>query len=311
MSEHLTAPQNNQELENNLIEIVSASPEETEKQRLQIESERAETEATRTKAVGLALKEVHDTLETHDLESLIESIDFSNSNRYGFSITANQEKMRDGLLKPGSTRGDGQLRDTARHESYDGTWGDPYTESNVQHQVVEKAGIRQVDRYIGSTLRSVPRKGLLGKLGFKEQVGSPMRKSEEPGYVFDYSFNSPREGSEDAMRAGHYNGQAVKLSIELTKEQATQLSSILAENPKAARQVLDGFVRSTGDYGKWNAELYDEEGNFHDPDERYSDQLLARDVRPNYDAIPNVEPQIAGLIDAEKQAELERFLPAA
>ena len=113
------------------------------------------------------------------------------------------------------------------------------------------------------------------------------------------------------MRAGHYNGQAVKLSIELTKEQATQLSSILAENPKAARQVLDGFVRSTGDYGKWNAELYDEEGNFHDPDERYSDQLLARDVRPNYDAIPNVEPQIAGLIDAEKQAELERFLPAA
>lgn len=313
MSEHLTAPSNEQEVEKASIEIIPASPEEVETKRLRTESERAEAETTRVEAVGLALKEVHETLDTHDLESLVESIDFSDVNKRSFSITANQEKMRDGLLKPGTTRGDGHLRDTVRHESYEGTWGDPYTESNMQHEVVEKAGIRQVDKYIGSTLRSAPRKGLLGKIGFKEQVGTPMRKSEEPGYVFDYSFNSPREGSEDAIRAGHYNGQAVKLSVELTKEQATQLSSILAENPKAARQVIDGFVRSTGDYGKWNAELYDDEGNFHDPDERYNDQLLARDVRLNYDAIPDAEPRIVGLIRTNKEAapKPEIYLPAA
>lgn len=313
MSEHLTTPYSTQEIKNNALEVIPVSPEETEKQRAQIESERVEAETARTDTVGLALKEVHETLDTHDVESLIESIDFSNVNKHSFSITANQEKKIDGHMKPGTTRGDGHLRDAARHESYEGAWGDPYTESNVQHQVVEKAGIRQVDRYIGSTLRSEPRKGLLGKIGFKKQVGTPMRKSEEPGYVFDYSFSSPREGSEDATRAGHYNGQAVKLSIELTKEQATKLSSILAENPKAARQVLDGFVRATGDYGKWNAELYDDEGNFHDPDERYNDQLLARDVRPNYEAIPDTKPQIVGLIGANKEAapKPEMYLPAA
>lgn len=313
MSEHLTNSDNMQEIKNNTLEVIPVSPEEVEKQRVQAESERANYETTRTEAVGLALKEVHETLDTHDLESLIEGIDFSNVNKHSFSITANQEKMRDGLLKPGTTRGDGNLRDTVRHESYEGTWGDPYAESNTQHSVVEKAGIRQVDRYIGSTLRSEPRKGLLGKIGFKKQVGTPMRKSEEPGYVFDYSFNSPREGSEDATRAGHYNGQAIKLSVELTKEQATKLSSILAENPKAARQILDGFVRATGDYGKWNAELYDDEGNFHDPDERYNDQLLARDVRPNYEAIPNTEPQIVGLLGVNKEVapKPEMYLPAA
>lgn len=313
MSEHLTTPDNMQEIKNNALEVIPVSPEELEEQRTQAENKRIETEVARTEAVGLALKEVHETLDSHDLESLIEDIDFSNVNKHSFSITANQGKMRDGLLKPGTTRGDGHLSDRVRHESYEGAWGDPYTESNSQHQVVEKAGIRQVDRYIGSTLRSEPRKGLLGKIGFKKQVGAPMRKSEEPGYVFDYSFNSPREGSEDAARAGHYNGQAVQLSIELTKGQATKLSSILAENPKAARQILDGFVRATGDYGAWNAELYDEEGNFYDPDERYNDQLLARDVRPNYEAIPDTEPQIVGLIGVNKEVtpKPEMYLPAA
>lgn len=308
MIEHLTTPDNMQEIKNNTLEVIPVSPEEFEKQRTQAENKLIETEVARTEAVGLALKDVHETLDTHDVESLIDSVDFSDVNKYKFSIMTNQAKMRDGVLRSGISRSEGELSKSAG-------LGDVYREANdiENPQVVERAGIQEVERYIGSTIRSEPRKGLLGKVGFKKQVGAPMRKSEQPDYVFSYAFASPRNGSEDAKRAGHYSGQAVNLSIELTKEQATKLSSILAENPKAARQILDGFVRTTGDYGAWNAELYDEEGRFHDPDERYNDQLLARDVRPNYEAIPYTEPQIVGLIGVNKEVmpKPEMYLPAA
>lgn len=310
MNERFTIPGNAHETPNNPVEGVAlASPEEIA-QRTPTENEQDQT--AHNEAVGLALRGVHETLDTHDLESLVDGIDFSDVNKHAFSITANQLKMQDGVLRAGSSDRSGHLRDAMHRESYEDAWGDPYADANSQHQVVEKVGIRQVDRYIDSTIRSVPRKGLLGKMGLKKQVGTP-RKKDEPGYVFDYSFNSPGEGDEDAMRAGHYNGQAITLSVELTKEQATKLSSILAENPKAARHILDTFVQTTGDFGTWNAELYDDEGAFHDPDEKYNGELLARDVRPNYGAIPDIEPQIVGLIGVTKEPSLRPtvHIPAA
>jgi len=71
MNELLTTPDNLQEIKNNTLEVIPVLPKEVEKQRVQSESERANYETTHTEAVGLAPKEVYETLDTHDLESLI------------------------------------------------------------------------------------------------------------------------------------------------------------------------------------------------------------------------------------------------
>lgn len=308
MSEHLTAPSNTPEVEPNTSEVITVSPRETEDERRRDKSEQADTETTRTETVGLVLQEVHETLESHDLESLVESIDFSNRNKYGFRAWEQYAAQAGHIDTP--TRIEGQLG-TPGPYAYGKEWGNPSQEAHRSHQVTEKAGVREATRQVGHTEELVPRKGIAGKLGFKQKVINP--KYEE-FYVFDYTFNTPAlHGSDGALRAGNYAGQCIDLSVELTKDQAGKLSGILAENPKAARQVLDGYVRATGDYGAWNAELYDEKGDFHNPVGRYGEDFVARDVRPNYDAVPDLEPQIVGLLLAKKQEATEgnRLLPTA
>lgn len=293
------------------------SPEEVEAKRLQTESEQAKAETTRVEAVGLALKEVHETLDSQDIESLIEGIDFSND-KFTFETHNSLHGEAKAFHEAGRFEGNGKLMKPNYPEKDkpvpENEWGNPAKEAHSSHQVVEQVGIRStVDHKYEKQEKRVPRRGLAGKLGFKQKIMEDVQVGEETKYVFDYAFAAPSHGEDAAKKAGNYTAQQIHLSVELTKEQATQLSSILAENPKAARQVLDGFVRATGDYGKWNAELYDDEGNFHDPAERYGKELEARDVRPNYDAVPDVEPQIVGLIGVNKEAtpKPEMYLPAA
>ena len=319
MSEHFTNPDNMQEIKNNALEIIPVSPEEIEKQRAQAERERVEAESARTEAVGLALKNVHETQNAADLESVIGRMDFSDD-KFKFAIrnTYHAEAKtfdRNTELKGKAKLGEPRYSDPESHRiNPDNLWGRPAEKAHYSHEPVEQVGIRSmIDYKFEKQEKRVPRKGLAGKLGFKQKIMEDVKVGEETKYVFDYAFAAPSHGEDAAKRVGNYTGQQIHLSVELTKEQATQLSSILAENPKAARQVLDGFMRSTGDYGKWNAELYDDEGNFHDPAERYGKELEARDVRPNYDAIPSLEPKVIGLIGANEEVAPKpaMYLPAA
>lgn len=307
MNEHLTAQTITQEMQDKrgVPEAISVSPPPGE---VEPTHALAEAETAHTKVIGLALKEVHDIHNTADLESLIKGIDFSDD-KFRF-ITGNSYHAeaktfdRNTELRGKAKLGEPRYPDpNSPRINPDNLWGRPADEAHYSHQPVEQVGIRStVDYKYEQQEKYVPRRGLAGRLGFKQKIMENVRVGEETKYVFDYAFATPSHGEDAAKRAGNYTGQQIHLSVELTKEQATQLSSILSENPKAARQVLDSFVRSTGDYGKWNAEIYDEEGNFHDPAERYGKELEARDVRPNYDAVPDLEPKIVGLVANKKVA---------
>lgn len=183
-------------------------------------------------------------------------------------------------------------------------WGDPIQDAHLSGQAIEKVGIRAepIVEYEDVPGR-VRADGLKGKLGFTKAATlySKTHETDQHKYIFDYAFAAPANGEAAAQAAGNHTGQNIELSIGLTEEQAHGLSRILAEDPTAARAVLDNFVEQTGDKGKWEAELYDDAGNFYDPGERYgTEHMVARDVRPNYDAVPDLKPQIIGLLETDK-----------
>lgn len=302
MIEKSPIPASTQEINYSTPEIAPVSIEDTE---APARGEQAKADTERNEAVGLALQRVHETQDAADLESIIAGIDFS-EDKFDFRIantyhaevkTFNINSMERGLLEWGAP----VYPDPKDHSINPGNlWGNPRQKAHSSREPVEQVGVRSMPDYkFESQEKIVRRRGLAGFLGLKQKYMERVQVGKGAKYIFDYAFAAPARGDDAAKRSGNYSGQTIELSVEITRDQAVQLSGILAKNPKAARQVLDGFMRSTGDYGKWNAELYDDEGNFHDPAERYGVNLEARDVRPTYDAAPSLEPKIIGLIDRD------------
>ncbi|GEM_PF-1806980 len=330
MKEQLTDGKTEFERNPNLLKvpemtIEAASDSEIAAIKQTTEAQHGQREEARTEAASLARTEVHDVIDEKTIEDILTGIDFSDD-KYSFSA-ANQYAA-DAKTFATNTTSRGHLRngpwygggDAKRHMG--NAWGDPRNEAHYARQPVEQVGIRKLGpSHPEYENKQVLRKGIAGKLGLKktERVQKPQRETQ---YFFDYSFNAPSHGDEAARRAGNNTGQDLRLSLELTKDQAESLSKIIAENPKAARTMLDTFMQTTGDAGKWDAELYDDEGNFYDPGARYGADksnihgasrgvLEARDVRPQYDAVPGLEPRIVGLVDVEPARESIRALPAA
>lgn len=303
--------------------IEAASAGEIASLQEEVTAAQTKQQEQRTEAAKLVRSEVHEVFDKRGIEELIQSIDFS-EDKYDFSTMNSYHAKAKTFDANTVTRG--RLQRTGHYylgdRSTNEQWGDPRETAHRTRQAVEQAGIRKVEYGPVNESVRVPRGGLAGKLGLKkwERVET---SAEEPKYYFDYAFNAPSHGDDDAQRAGNYTGQSLQLSVELTQEQAESLSKILADNPKAARSVLDHFMRTTGDAGKWDAELYDDEGNFYDPGERYGEDrsnpydsghgvLEARDVRPQFDAVPDLEPRIVGLLGAEPaKNERAKSLPAA
>lgn len=252
-----------------------------------------------------ALNKAEEAIDNKELDTVLDGIDFSDKENYQFfansSYHAEASEGTSGSSVSQAGEGQNLVTGTNQYRNIPGaeSWGSPRNEAYGEGKTsVEKVGIRESTSYSYGELapKKVPRRGLLGRLGFKKkEMERPIIRNEKPDYIFDYEFAA---GTADP-EVGNNTGQNIKLAIKLSKEQAEGLSKILAENPLAARDVVDRFVRETGDYGKWNAEIFDQEGQFHDPGERYSNDLLARDVRPNYEAAPDLKPQIVGLVGTE------------
>lgn len=273
-----------------------------------------EQSAQNAAALQAAEVGVHEALETKSLSEIIDSIDFSDKK---FSFVASDSYHAEAEAAS-STRfeGDGAPRqgghilppqyfDKANYNEE--KWGSPLYEAHDSRQPVEKVGIRANATWAREEVEKVlPIPGVIGKLGFKrKQVISETVMQEAKAYTFDYEFAAPAHSDDEAaLDAGNRTGQGIRLSLSVSKEQAVELSKAIENDPTIARSVVDAFVAKTGDNGKWNAEIFDENGDFHDPGERYGDDLRARDVRPRYQAVPNLKPEIIGLI-AEDVAEVK------
>lgn len=266
----------------------------------------AEQDARDVVALKAAEVGVHEALESKSLTEIIDSLDFSEKK---FSFVASDSYHAEAAAASstrfegnGSPRQGGHILQPQYFDKanfHDEKWGDPLREAHYSKQPVEKVGIRANDTWAREQVeKTLPIPGLLGKLGFKrKQMVTETVRQVEKAYTFDYEFAAPSH-SEDgaALDVGNRTGQGLRLSLSLSKEQAAELSKAIDSDPTVARLVLDSFVAKTGDIGKWNAEIFDEEGTFHDPGERYGDDLRARDVRPRYEAVPQLKPEIIGLI---------------
>lgn len=283
----------------------------------------AEQDSQQIVALKAAEVGVHEALETKTLSEVIDGIDFSDKK---FSFVASDSYHAEATVGSGTRfEGNGSPRQGGHilppqyfdEGNYrDEKWGNPLIEAHYSAQPVEKVGIRANDTWARVQAEKVlPIPGIRGKLGFKRnQIVTETVKQAEPAYTFDYEFAAP-SNSEDqaALDIGNRTGQGIRLSLNLSKEQAIELSKAIENDPTVARTVIDTFVAKTGDNGKWNAEIFDENGKFEDPGERYGDNLRARDVRPRYQAMPEFKPEIIGLIaeaaldsEAEEVEELEK-----
>lgn len=265
----------------------------------------------RAGALSAAKSEVHDVLNDRELEKIISGIDFADSN-VAFNISnsyhaeAETGEQNTVIRGTGSSRGGIVSPPQYRDDGNKDKWGNPSDEAHYGGQPVEKVGIREGSNIVwAKEKQTVPRRGVLGKMGLKTTREVDVVKETIPTYTFDYAFAAPSHSDdEDARKVGNNTGQRINLSVNITKEQAQQLSAILAKKPEAARLVLDAFMAKTGDAGKWNAELFDEEGAFYDPGARYGDELVARDVRPNYGTKPDLKPEVVGLLTTENEPTL-------
>lgn len=299
------------------VEAVRPNPRETGLQTIEARAETelshealgdtpAEQEEARQENMGLALREACEAFDEKELGDLLRGIDFADEASVDYTIGGNYHSpARVVLVCPDATQkrfgemGWRRGRCYSGKESDDASWGDPWREALDAGAATEQVRVH-VRAYKTVETRRVPRRGILGRLGLTRE--EKVLVAEPPMYVFSYEFNAPahpqRARSPAEIRAGNNSGQSIRLDLKLDEEQARKLSKILEKNPKAARSVLDAFVRETGDYGKWNAELYDGEGDFHDPGERYNDDSFrAWMVRPQFDVVPDLEPRVVGLLD--------------
>lgn len=256
--------------------------------------------------------EVNKALEANDLEKILDELNFS-PDKYNFAISDSYQA--EASTGEQNTRIEGQnslnIRDLSYPQYYgkesdpQNKWGNPRDEAHSSRRPVERVGIRAsaAEQWV-QTEKLVPMPGLRGKLGLKHKRIVPELKQVEPTYIFDYELATPAKSDDQAaLDFGNRAGQGIRFSLKLSKEQAKALSAAIQKDPAVARTVLDRFVRETGDNGKWNAEIFDKDGQFHDPGERYGDGFVARDVRPRYDAMPDLKPEIIGLVgDVENEA---------
>ena len=288
------------------------------------------------KIIGIARAELaaDNSIEAAEVDKLLDSIDFDSTDRLKFSIAArgHHNTVSEAIGRGSSAQllgADGKLYDREmgrtgsdmglryhdeQHRGAAGKWGSPSEEAFKTGGVVEQVGIsKSSDKiWVTETVRK-PIPGIRGKLGFKKDYQESVLRDREPVYQFDYELAAPGavkdaliDKSKDA-EVGNFTGQNIKLSIKLNKEQAESLSEVLAKDPTVARKLLDRFMASHGDNGKWNSELFDEDGNFYNPVKRYGEDFTARDVRPRYESIPDLKPKIIGLIDAENSVP-KRFI---
>ena len=288
------------------------------------------------KIIGIARAELaaDNSIEAAEVDKLLDSIDFDSTDRLKFSIAArgHHNTVSEAIGRGSSAQllgADGKLYDREmgrtgsdmglryhdeQHRGAAGKWGSPSEEAFKTGGVVEQVGIsKSSDKiWVTETVRK-PIPGIRGKLGFKKDYQESVLRDREPVYQFDYELAAPGavkdaliDKSKDA-EVGNFTGQNIKLSIKLNKEQAESLSEVLAKDPTVARKLLDRFMASHGDNGKWNSELFDEDGNFYNPVKRYGEDFTARDVRPHYESIPDLKPKIIGLIDAENSVP-KRFI---
>jgi len=250
---------------------------------------------------------VHEALETKSVGETIDGLDFSEKNYFFVAGNSYHAPAETGTV---STRTEGLgLHGYGGHITHphylndesksDNAWGNPSHEAHYGRQPVEKVGIRQNPTWDREPVeKTVPAPGWKGKLGFKRTlVATEYVKRPEPVYTFDYEFAAPSHSDDaSATEAGNNTAQHIRLNLNLSKEQAVQLSKAIEADSTVARSVVDAFVSKTGDIGKWNAEIFDEKGNFYDPGANYGNDLLARDVRPRYDAVPDLKPQVIGLL---------------
>lgn len=296
----------------NRIELVQKTPELPDVNPI-------ESAAQKIVALKAAEGDVRDAFEKGAFDKVLDSLEFP-QDKYSFAIsdtyhaeatTGSQNTRTEGR---GGHKQGGSILSPQYYDAKPGAvnkWGNPRDEANNSGQPVERVGIRTNPTVVWEkTEKKLPVPGWRGKLGFKRKQVTSEPKKGEPTYAFDYEFAAPsvkREGvSQEALDAGNRAGQNIRLSIELSKEQAEALSKILENDPTAARKILDKFVEKTGDNGKWNAEIYDEDGAFHDPGERYGKELLARDVRPRYDVVPDLKPEVIGLFGQSTTPETKQ-----
>ena len=315
------------ELEQKPIEHAELEPLQSEVAELPHVPELPSAEQKMQNMVALKAAEVdvREALETKSLTEVIDGIDFSDKK---FSFVARDSYHAEATVGSGarfegngSPRQGGHILPPQYFDEGNYTnekWGDPLKEAHYSNQPVEKVGIRANDTWARVQAEKVlPIPGIRGKLGFKRnQIVTETVKQAEPAYTFDYEFAAP-SNSEDqaALDIGNRTGQGIRLSLNLSKEQAIELSKAIENDPTVARSVVDAFVAKTGDNGKWNAEIFKENGEFEDPGERYGDDLRARDVRPRYQAMPEFKPEIVGLITEARleseDAEVEELEEAA
>ncbi len=265
-----------------------------------------EEESQRSEAISVAGIRVAEAAEAKSLDSIIGNLDFS-KDKYRF--VASDSYRAEATTAEISTRFEGNegMRDPlygAKSYTRENAWGRPSEEAHYSHQPVEKVGIREVSEYEYDTLeKKVRARGLKGVLGFKTKIQWQDSRKAEPSYRFDYEFATPSYSEDQAaMDAGNRTGQNIRLSLKITKEQAEELSVLIAEDPKVARKILDAFVGKTGDKAMWEAEIFNEETGFINPAKRYGKDFLARDVRPRFEAKPDLQPEIVSLLGSVEPA---------
>lgn len=298
------------------LELIEATSEKTFEIPKSPDVNPVEQAAQQIVALKAAEKSVGEAIESKSLKKVLATLDFSQdkhsfviSDTYHAEATTGHQNTR--VEGRGSRQQGGNILSPQYYDAKPGAqnkWGNPRDEAYSSGQPVERVGIRaSASQQWGQTEKDLPIPGWRGKLGFKSKQMVSELKQVEPVYTFDYEFAAPsvkREGvSQEALDAGNRAGQNIRLSVELSKEQAQALSKVLEKDPTVARTILDKFVAQTGDAGKWDAEIYDEDGKFYDPGERYGKDFVARDVRPRYDAVPNLMPKVVGLFGQDAASE--------
>lgn len=310
MAEHLAPAAEQQEFKAPQVEaageIIKSQTESTLGLMKAPEVTPEEEAAQKTTAMRAAEQDVTEAIKRKGIEDVVGTLDFSPEKFDFFAVDSYQAQATTQAKTGGpNTRheGKGEMIQPQYYDKQDlanrNKWGNPSQEAHLGGQPIEKVGIQVGSTEVWSqTEKKLPIPGWRGKLGFKRLQKVPELKTVEPQYRFDYEFAAPSHSdNEAALDAGNRTGQKIRLSLKLTKEQAEDLSAILKEDPKMARTVLDKFVAATNGNGMWEADVFDEEGKFHDPGERYGTDFVARDVRPRYEAVPELQPEIVGLID--------------
>jgi len=291
--------------DNEQVEQVDVLAETPPEETTPITSLTTQEDHAKISAITDAREAAQDVFDKHEAERVIGGLDFS-ENKFRLIIGGNYQAKAEVYNADGNSY---TLTGKRDQENLATRLENGLSLTEVAHnseKPIEQVRVRKTrDIVPGTEERAMPRRGLAGKLGLKrkEQVYVP-KFADESTYVFEYGFAAPGLGPNAA--AGNHTGQSIGLSLEITKDQATSLSEILAKDPTSARTVLDTLMAKNGDKGAWNAEIYDEKGEFHDPGTRYDRSLLARDVRPNYAAMPDLKPQVIELLPEEQTPEASK-----